>query len=50
MPPCAAHVVLGRICRSALLREKEFCILINLQRRKDTYLYSNVREKKEIKL
>ena len=33
-----------------VLREKELCILINLQRRKHTYLYSSVREKKEIKL
>ena len=32
------------------MREKEFCILINLQRRKHTYLYSSVRAKKEIKL
>ena len=30
--------------------EKEFCILINLQRKKYTYLYSSVKAKKEIKL
>ena len=28
-----------------MLREKEFCILINFQRRKYTYIYSSVREK-----
>ena len=33
-----------------MLREKELCNLINLQRRKHTYLYSSVRAKKEIKL
>ena len=33
-----------------LLREKKFCILINLQRGKYTYLYSSVRAKKETKL
>ena len=29
-----------------VLREKEFCILINLQRRKNTYIYSSVRAKR----
>ena len=31
--------------KSVLLRENELCILINLQRRKDTYIYSSVRAK-----
>ena len=29
------------------LTEKEFCIFINLQRRKNTYIYSSVREKRK---
>ena len=33
-----------------MLRENEFCILINLQRRKHTYLHYSVSAKKEIKL
>ena len=45
---CSATHVEKELCK--LLREKEFCILINLQRRKHTYLYSSVRAKKEIKL
>ena len=32
------------------LREKKFCILIHLQRKKHIYLYSSIRAKKEIKL
>ena len=30
-----------------MLRENELCILINLQRRKNTYIYSSVRAKRK---
>ena len=32
---------------NTILREKEFRILINLQRRKNTYIYSSVRAKRK---
>ena len=39
-----------KIFQKKMLREKEYYILINLRRRKHTYLYSSVRAKKETKL
>ena len=41
------EIKVSRLMNKLLLREKEYCILINLQRKKHTYLYSSVRVKRK---